>query len=102
MTVDAEAGPPFKIGTGPDPGRLGYLLEGQLFTKGVIPAGAGSYPDRGAVGQFYLGDVFCELETVGPLVTLQPGELATHREVWQIEGCDDSDAAVARLTEGRR
>jgi hypothetical protein len=54
------------------------------------------------VGQFYLGDAFCELETLGPLDTLQPGELATHREVWQIEGCDDSDAAVARLTEGRR
>jgi hypothetical protein len=102
MVVRAEAGPPFKIGTGPDPGRLGYLLDGHLFTKTVEPAREGEYPDRGAVGQFYLGDAFCELETLGPLDTLQPGELATHREVWQIEGCDDSDAAVARLTEGRR
>jgi hypothetical protein len=102
LTVRAEAGPPFKIGTGPDPGRLGYLLDGHLFTKQVMPAGEGGYPDRGAVGQFYLGEAFCELETLGPLTTVQPGELASHREVWDIEECDDAGAALERLTEGRR
>lgn len=102
VTVVATAGPAFKIGTGPDPGRLGYLLDGHLLTKQVTPAWAGGYPDRGAVGQFYLGDAFCELETVGRIVTLEPGEQATHREVWHIEECDDLEAALARLTEGRR
>ena len=28
-------GPRFKIGSGPDPGRLGYLIDGQLFTKEI-------------------------------------------------------------------
>lgn len=101
ITVRADAGPPFKVGTGPDPGRLAYLLDGYLFTKTVSSAGAGAYSDRGAVGQFYLGDAFCELETVGPLVTLDPGEEAAHREVWEIDECDGLEDALARVTEGR-
>ena len=98
LSVRADAGPAFKVGTGPDPGRLGYLLDGHLFTKTVEPSHDGPYPDRGAVGQFYLGEVFCELETVGRLVTLDPGEETSHREVWEIEECDSLESAVTRLS----
>jgi hypothetical protein len=97
LTVNATEGPAFKIGTGPDPGRLGYLLGGHLFTKTVEPAGSQPHPDRGAVGQFYLSDAFCELETLGPLVDLEPGGQASHREVWDIEECDSIESAVTRL-----
>jgi hypothetical protein len=97
VLIRAEAGPPFKVGTGPSPGRLGYLIEGHLFTKTVTPAGPEPYPDRGAVGQFYLGDAFCELESVGPLATLKQDEKVTHREVWEIEECDSVAVAVSRL-----
>jgi hypothetical protein len=102
LTVRAEAGPAFKVGSGPAPGHLGYLLDGFLFTKQVTAAGNDIYPDRGAVAQFYLGDAFCELETLGSLVTLQPGEVAVHREVWEIEECEDAEAALGRLTAGHR
>ena len=102
LMVRAEAGPAFKIGAGPDPGRLGYLLDGHLFTKTVEPAREGRFADRGAVGQFYLGDAFCELETVGPLVNLQPEEETSHREVWAMGACDDQDAAWAVVSEGGR
>jgi hypothetical protein len=97
LLVRAEAGPPFKIGTGPSPGHLGYLIDGHLFTKTVTPAGPTPYPDRGAVGQFYLGDAFCELESVGPLATLKQDEKVTHREAWEIEECDSVAVAVTRL-----
>jgi hypothetical protein len=99
ITVRAEAGAAFKIGTGPAPGRLGYLLDGHLFTKTVTPADDGRYADRGAVGQFYLGDSFCELETLGPMVAVAPGEETAHREVWAIEECADLDEALAVMTE---
>ena len=97
LLVRAEAGPPFKVGTGPAPGRLGYLLDGHLFTKQVSSAGQGHYPDRGAVGQFYLGDAFCELESVGPLTTLKQDEKVTHREVWEIEESGSVASAVTKL-----
>jgi hypothetical protein len=99
LTVRAEAGAAFKIGTGPAPGRLGYLLDGHLFTKTVTSAEDRRYADRGAVGQFYLGDSFCELETIGALVTLAPEEETAHREVWAIEECADLDEALAAMTE---
>ena len=98
LTVNATEGPAFKIGTGPDPGRLGYLLGGHLFTKTVEPADSQPHPDWGAVGQFYLSDAFCELETLGPLVHLGPGGQASHREVWDIQECDSIDSAVTTLT----
>jgi hypothetical protein len=102
ITVNAEAGPAFKVGTGPDPGRIGYLLDGHLFTKTVPAAEDGAYADRGAVAQFYLGDTFCELETVGPLVALDPEGSTAHREVWEIEECDGLDEALVLMTEGPR
>ena len=97
LLVRAEPGPPFKVGTGPAPGRLGYMMEGHLFTKQVPPAESARYPDRGAIGQFYLGDAFCELESLGPLSVLNPGESVTHREVWEIEECGDVASAARRL-----
>jgi hypothetical protein len=100
LLVQAEPGPPFKVGTGPSPGRLGYLIDGHLFTKEVTPAGPGRYPDRGAVGQFYLGDAFGELETVGPLSSIEPGASASHREVWEIQECDTVASAVTRVMGG--
>jgi hypothetical protein len=99
LTVRAEAGAAFKIGTGPAPGRLGYHLDGYLYTKTVTPAHDGRYADRGAVGQVYLGDSFCELETVGALVTLVPGEEAAHPESWAIEECTDLGEALAVMTD---
>lgn len=97
LAIRADPGPPFKVGTGPTPGRLGYLLDGHLFTKQVRPDDGGSYPDRGAVGQFYLGDTFCELESLGPQTVLEPGDRITHREVWEIEECADLETAVIRV-----
>jgi hypothetical protein len=101
LSVRSEAGSALKVGTGPDPGRLGYLLDGHLFTKTVPSAEDAAYADRGAVGQFYLGDTFCELETVGPLVTLAPEAKTEHREVWEIEECGGLDEALALVTKGR-
>jgi hypothetical protein len=99
LMVRAGAGAAFKIGTGPAPGRLGYHLDGYLYTKTVTPAHDGRYADRGAVGQVYLGDSFCELETVGALVTLVPGEEAAHPESWAIEECADLGEALAVMTD---
>ena len=95
--VQAIAGPRFKIGSGPSPGRLGYLIDRQLFTKEIAPAGAGAYADRGAVGQVFVDDSFCELESVGPIVGLEPGSSVNHREFWEITECADLATAYRRL-----
>ncbi len=100
VVIDATPGPAFKIGTGPRPGRLGYLSQGLLFTKTVSGVGEGTYPDREAVGQVYVDHMFCELESMGPVVPLPPGEAVSHRESWAIEPCPDLATAVEVVTEG--
>ena len=100
--IEAIAGPRFKLGSGPSPGRLGYLIDRQLFTKEIAPAGAGAYADRGAVGQVFVDDSFCELESVGPIVELEPGSSVDHREFWEITECADLDTAYRLLSEAGR
>jgi hypothetical protein len=97
VIVQAQGGRPLKIGVGPNPGRLGYLLDGFLFTKEVPPALDRPYADRGAVGQIYVGPDFCELESLGALANLDPGQSVTHRELWSLAECDDAESARQRL-----
>lgn len=97
VVMAARPGPQLKLGSGPAPGRLGYLREGWLFTKTVEPAGEGDYPDRGAVGQVYMNEDFCELESLGPLAELEPGSEVRHREVWDALECPDLDSALTAV-----
>ncbi|HEX2153821.1 MAG TPA: hypothetical protein VHL52_07575 [Acidimicrobiia bacterium] len=97
VTVKATAAPRLKIGAGPDPGRLGYLRNGWLFSKTVTPAGDGPRVDLGAVGQVFVGEDFCELETLGPLVRLQSGDEVEHHEFWRVEPCVDLADALERM-----
>ncbi len=101
LMVGATAGPQFKIGAGPEPGRLGYLFEGHLLLKTIPAAGPGEHPDLGAVAQVYLNESFCELESVGPVTLLAPGATVSHRELWAVERCDDLDAARRQVGEGQ-
>lgn len=92
VAIEASPGPRLKLGSGPNPRRLGYLRDGFLFMKETETA-IGDYPDRGAVGQVFVADQFCELETVGVLALLAPGDTAAHRETWHLTPCADLEAA---------
>jgi hypothetical protein len=95
VVIEAVDGPPVKMGSGPAPGRIGYLHQGSLFVKEVPAATEGTHPDRGAVAQVYVGQGFCELESVGPLAALGDGASTTHREMWTVVDCGDLDDACA-------
>jgi len=100
LLVRAGPGPQIKVGSGPAPGRLGYMADGQLFVKEIPPArDDADYADRGAVAQVYCNDAFLELESLGPLVDLEPGEETVHRETWHVSTCEDPEEALARIVE---
>jgi hypothetical protein len=99
--VEARDGPPLKIGVGPSPQRLGYLHNGWLFIKETVSPHPGASPDFGAVSQMYLGQGFCELESVGELVTA--GERpASISERWGVVACDDENQALELISDGSR
>lgn len=96
VAIEARDGPAIKVGAGPRPGRLGYLREGQLLVKETLAASPGTVPDFGAAGQVYVGQGFCELETVGGL-----GEnTATITERWEVVPCRDRGDAAQRVVDG--
>ena len=95
--LEATPGPAFKIGSGPDPGRIGYLFDHYLFIKEVSPAGHGQFVDRGAVAQVYVENSFCELESLGPAASLDPGSSVSHRESWEVTECGDLETAYGRV-----
>ena len=75
---------PLKVGASPGEGRVSYRVGGAMFEKRVDVDPSLPYPDRGAAVQVFVREDFCELETLGPLVTLGAGEATTHRETWTL------------------
>jgi len=84
LTVTATPGAPFKIGCGSTLGEVSYLREGVLFTKRFDPAVGAPHADLGSNLEIYCDDRTIELESLGPLVRLAPGESVTHDERWEL------------------
>ena len=95
IAIEASGDSPVKIGVGPEPARLGYFHRGWLFEKWA-EADTGEVPDLGAKSQVYVGQGFCELETVGTL--RPPREPALLAERWRLNPCPDLATAVERLS----
>lgn len=97
IVVEAEGDAPLKIGTGPGTvGRLGYLRSNQLFLKECIAASGDTIPDLGAARQVYVGQGFCELETMGGLSDAE----ATITENWSVVPCQGTAHAIQLTTAG--
>jgi hypothetical protein len=73
-----------KIGYRNTHGWAAYERNGIRLVKKFIPAGDVDYPDFGCNVEAYCKDQFCELETLGPLTRLHPGQSVTHIEEWEI------------------
>jgi hypothetical protein len=77
--------PPTKIGYANKAGWLAYWNEGILFRKSFDLFPGGAYPDGGCNTETYCNDRFVELETLGALATLAPGESAGLTETWELQ-----------------
>ena len=75
---------PLKFGLASDQGWLAYFNHGQMFQKQTHIQPDANYPDRGTPIQIFLDGDFLELETMGPLNWLNPGQTVTHHETWNI------------------
>ena len=79
---------PFKIGNYNPHGWVAYALEKALFVKRFSAGQAHPYPDMGCNAESYVSDTFVEVETLGPLTTLEPGGSITHEETWEVHTGD--------------
>ena len=77
---------PTKIGLAHRMGWVAYLNSGVLFVKRFDYREGAVYPDRGTRYQTFSYQEMLEMETVGELVTLQPGKSAELVESWELHG----------------
>jgi hypothetical protein len=85
LRQDVNKGPT-KIGLAHRMGWVAYLNSGVLFFKRFDYREGAVYPDRGTRYQTFSYQEMLEMETVGELVTLKPGESAELKESWELHG----------------
>lgn len=81
---------PFKVGFPNPRGWLAYWLDGTLFVKRAAFDTQAEYFDFGSSSECYCNGRFIELETLGPVGRLAPGESVTHTETWELYADVDS------------
>ena len=87
--------PPFKIGTFNSDGWLAYWVDGVLFRKTFDVHAGLPHPDNNCNAEMYCGNLFVELESLAPLVTLNPGDSVDHVEIWDIfDGMDSAPEEI--------
>ncbi|MEO2090156.1 MAG: hypothetical protein ABGY75_11745 [Gemmataceae bacterium] len=85
LRQDVNKGPT-KIGLAHREGWVGYVNSNTLFVKRFDYRDGAVYPDRGTRYQTFSNEDMLEMETVGELGTLKPGESASLVESWELFG----------------
>ncbi|MGH9588586.1 MAG: hypothetical protein ACRD3F_16705 [Acidobacteriaceae bacterium] len=93
----------------PDPQKIGlfnehawacYLLNGEMFLKRADANLSATYPDFGCSLEMFTNNEFLEIEALGPMRTLRPGESLQHVERWTLHRDvhlpEITDAAIDR------
>ncbi|MDY7040864.1 MAG: hypothetical protein SVX38_08365 [Chloroflexota bacterium] len=85
-----------KIGLNSSDGWAAYLRRDHLFLKSFEYVEGARYPDYGCSLEMYTDEQILELETLGPLQLLAPGDVAEHIEHWflfrGIKGGEDEES----------
>ncbi len=104
LRQDRHAGSPQKIGVANRENWVAYAVPGDLLIKVFAYAAGATYPDFGCSVEVFTNAEFLELETLGPLTKLEPGESLTYVEHWflypQVPVQND-DASIAALVSPR-
>jgi len=59
-----------------------YLLNGEAFVKRYTPDPSKTYPDFGCSFETFTNNEFLEIETLGPMTKVQPGQTVEQTEHW--------------------
>ena len=82
--------PALKLGYYNTAGWLAYWIDGILFRKSFVVHPGTTYPDGGCNSEVFCNDRFVELETLGSLTALLPGEEAVLTETWDLRASLDA------------
>jgi hypothetical protein len=84
LTSDPSRTEPQKLGMANKQGWAAYAYRDTVFLKTVPFVADSTYPDFGCNTEIFTSGNFIEVETLGPMVRLEPGASAEHEEVWSL------------------
>lgn len=84
LRQDSSRLTPQKIGLFNERTWACYLLNGEMFLKYADADVSANYPDFGCSLEMFTNHEFLELESLGPMRTLRPGEWLQHVERWSL------------------
>ena len=85
LRQDPDAATPQKIGSFAEETWCAYVLGDHVFKKRTQAYPHMDYPDFGCSFELFSNATTLELETLGPIVALEPGECVRHEEEWKLE-----------------
>jgi len=92
QTADGDG--PLKIGASAADEWAAYVVDHTALVKEFAHDPDATYPDGGSGVEVYASEESLELETLGPLVDLAPGESAVHTETWRlVDGVESASPA---------
>ena len=84
LRQDSSLPGPQKIGGQIQAGWTAYARGGELFLKRFTYHPGRRYPDLGCSVELFTDSRMSEVETLGPLTRLEPGEAVEHVETWHL------------------
>ena len=75
---------PQKFGIAVPDGWAAYAHDGRLFVKQADYIPGAPYPDNGCSMEFFTDQNMLEVESLSPMMTLDPGNSAEHVETWTL------------------
>ncbi len=101
LQQNSDTDAPQKVGSNVEDGWIAGTRDGHLFVKLFQHVDGATYPDAGCTIETFTNDFMLELETLGPLQTVQPQASIQHVEDWFLfrdvstpNNDDDVDANV--------
>jgi len=100
LRQDPAATIPQKAGLFAENAWVGYAVEGEFFLKRSRACAGLEYPDFGCSVEIFTNAAMLEVETLGPLTTLEPGSAVEHIEQWSLDRASAlNDASYQELAE---
>lgn len=84
LKQDPNADRKFKFGINSEHGFAAYILDGDMLIKRFDVNENGNYPDGGMSFETFTSSLMLEMESVGELTKLNPGQTLTHTEKWEM------------------
>lgn len=101
LTQNSDVPGAFKLGLNNENGWAAYFNKGQVFFKFFEHAVDGFYPDNGCSYESYTNEVMLEMECLGEMEVLMPGESSVIDEDWELYEADgvpaDNEAEIKKI-----